>query len=96
MGKQYRSDALAAVHETALGLAEAGVMDKRTMKAFDEMYLLTSGGPNFATTLVTQHIKTLFFDSLQFGEASAFSLVVVILTALVLGAVLFTRSKVEK
>ena len=39
MGKQYRSDALAAVHETALGLAEAGVMDKRTMKAFDEMCL---------------------------------------------------------
>lgn len=39
MGKQYRSNALAAVHETALGLAEAGVMDKRTMKAFDEMCL---------------------------------------------------------
>jgi putative transcriptional regulator len=27
------------VHETALGLTEAGVMDKRTMKAFDEMCL---------------------------------------------------------
>jgi putative transcriptional regulator len=39
MGKTYRSDALAAVHEAALGLAEAGVMDKRTMKAFDEMCL---------------------------------------------------------
>jgi putative transcriptional regulator len=39
MGKQYRSDARAAVHETALCLAEAGVMDKRTMKAFDEMCL---------------------------------------------------------
>ena len=39
MGKKYRSDALAAVHETALGLTEAGVMDKRTMKAFDEMCL---------------------------------------------------------
>ena len=39
MGKQYRSDPRAAVHETALGLAEAGVMDKRTMKAFDEMCL---------------------------------------------------------
>ena len=38
MGKRYKSDALAAVHETALGLAEAGVMDKRTMKAFDEIY----------------------------------------------------------
>jgi putative transcriptional regulator len=39
MGKQYRSDALAAAHETALGLHEAGVMDKRTMKAFGEMCL---------------------------------------------------------
>ena len=39
MGKQYRSDALAAVHETAAGLAEIGVVDKQTMKAFDEMCL---------------------------------------------------------
>lgn len=39
MGKQYRGNALAAVHETALGLVEAGVMDKRTMKTFDEMCL---------------------------------------------------------
>jgi putative transcriptional regulator len=39
MGKQYESDALAAVHETALGLADAGVLNKRTMKTFDEMCL---------------------------------------------------------
>jgi len=39
MPKKYRSDALAAVHETALGLAAAGVMGKRTMKAFDAMCL---------------------------------------------------------
>ncbi len=39
MSKRYRSAALAAVHETALGLSEAGVMNKRTMKAFDEMCL---------------------------------------------------------
>jgi putative transcriptional regulator len=39
MGKRYRSDALAAVHETALGLRDAGVMGKRTMRAFDEMCL---------------------------------------------------------
>ena len=39
MSKQYRSDALAAVHETAAGLYEAGVTDKQTMKAFDEMCL---------------------------------------------------------
>jgi putative transcriptional regulator len=39
MGKQYKSDALAAVHETALGLTEADVLDKRTMKVFDELCL---------------------------------------------------------
>jgi putative transcriptional regulator len=30
---------MAAVHETALGLDEAGVLDKQTMKAFDDMCL---------------------------------------------------------
>ena len=30
---------MAAVHETALGLDEAGVLDKQTMKAFDHMCL---------------------------------------------------------
>ncbi len=39
MGKQFRSDALASVHETAAGLAEAALLDKQTMKAFDAMCL---------------------------------------------------------
>lgn len=39
MTKRYKSEALAAVHETALGLTEAGVIAKRTMRAFDEMCL---------------------------------------------------------
>jgi multiple sugar transport system permease protein len=63
------------------------------VKAFDEMYLLTRGGPNDATTLVSQHVKTLFFDSLRLGPGSAFSLVVVVVVALVLGVFLFIRSR---
>ena len=39
MTKRYKSEALAAAHETAYGLTEAGVMAKRTMRAFDEMCL---------------------------------------------------------
>ena len=39
MAKRYRSDALAAIHETAQGLHDAGVMDKRTMKTLDAMCL---------------------------------------------------------
>ena len=39
MGEQYKSEPIAAAHETALGLTEAGVLAKRTMKLFDEMCL---------------------------------------------------------
>ena len=39
MAKQYKSDTLAAAHETALGLTEAGVMAKRTMRVFDDLCL---------------------------------------------------------
>jgi putative transcriptional regulator len=39
MPKRYRSDALAAVHEVAHGLAEAGTMDKRSLRDFDTLCL---------------------------------------------------------
>ena len=39
MVRRNKSDAIAAVHETAQGLRDAGVMAKHTMKAFDEMCL---------------------------------------------------------
>ena len=36
---QYRSSLMASIHETAEGLHSAGVMDKRTMREFDELCL---------------------------------------------------------
>ncbi len=39
MTKQYKSEALAAAHEAAMDMVEAGVMSKQTMKVFDEMCL---------------------------------------------------------
>ncbi|MCA3367551.1 MAG: DNA-binding transcriptional regulator [Roseomonas sp.] len=39
MPKRYRSDALAAVHEIAQGLAEAGAMGKRSLRDFDALCL---------------------------------------------------------
>ena len=39
MKKQSRSDIAASVHETAEGLYEVGLMDKRTMREFDELCL---------------------------------------------------------
>ena len=37
--KTYKSDAFAAVHETASGMFDAGVIDKTTMRRFDESCL---------------------------------------------------------
>lgn len=39
MRKQYRNPLMASIHETAEGLHAAGVMDKRTMREFDELCL---------------------------------------------------------
>lgn len=39
MAKQYRSDALAAIHETMEALHEVGAIDKQTMRDFDETCL---------------------------------------------------------
>ena len=39
MAKQYRSAAMASIHETAEGLHAAGVMDRQTMRRFDEACL---------------------------------------------------------
>lgn len=35
----YNSEAAAAIHETAAGLYEAGIIDKQTMREFDETCL---------------------------------------------------------
>ncbi|HVY91703.1 MAG TPA: DNA-binding transcriptional regulator [Bryobacteraceae bacterium] len=39
MKRQYRSPLMASVHETAEGLHAAGVMDRQTMREFDELCL---------------------------------------------------------
>ncbi len=39
MTKQYSSPVMASIHETAEGLHAAGIMDKQTMRKFDEACL---------------------------------------------------------
>lgn len=39
MTKQYRSPAMVSIHEAAADLHAAGVLDKRTMRTFDEVCL---------------------------------------------------------
>ena len=39
MAKEYKSDVMASIHETAEGLHSAGLMDKQTLREFDELCL---------------------------------------------------------
>jgi multiple sugar transport system permease protein len=63
------------------------------VKAFDEIFLLTRGGPNDATELISLYIRTIFFDSLQYGYASALSVLVVLATIVLAGAGIFMRRR---
>ena len=65
MPTRYKSDALAAAHEIAQGLARAGVMATRTMKAFDAMCLApaTRHGLSRPSTGVVRAVGTRNVDA---------------------------------
>lgn len=46
MNKQYRSPQLGSIHETAEGLHAAAVMDKRTMREFEDRALSIRKAPH--------------------------------------------------
>lgn len=53
MAKQYRSDAMAAIHETMEALHDVGAIDKQTIRDFDESCLTT------ARTIPAEDIRAL-------------------------------------
>lgn len=63
------------------------------VKAFDEMYLLTGGGPGDATTLVSLHIRGVFFDQLKLGYGAAFSVAVMVGIVAVVGLAVLVRRR---
>jgi multiple sugar transport system permease protein len=64
-----------------------------SIKAFDEMFLLTGGGPNGATNLISLDIRSQFFDRLDFGYAAAESIVVVVATLIIVGSAVLIRRR---
>jgi multiple sugar transport system permease protein len=72
-------------------LAVALVRLVMSIKAFDEMYLLTRGGPGEATNLISLYIRALFFDRLAFGPAAALSISIVAVTCAVVGGAVAAR-----
>jgi multiple sugar transport system permease protein len=61
-------------------------------KAFDEMYVLTQGGPENATSLVSLYIRTVVFDQLKLGYGAAVSVLVIVAVAVALGLVALGRA----
>lgn len=66
------------------------------VKAFDEMYLLTFGGPGTATTVITIYLRSVFFDSFEYGYGAALSVTVVLLVVAVLLLLFLVQSVVRK
>jgi multiple sugar transport system permease protein len=66
-------------------LAVAAIRLVMCVKAFDEMYLLTKGGPDGATNMVSLYIRTVFFDGLELGYGAAFGLMVVLAVLAIAG-----------
>lgn len=76
--------------------AVAGIRFLMSLKAFDEMYLLTGGGPGDATKLLTLHIRDVFFDQLRLGYGSAYSVAVVLAIGVIIGIAYGARRSVGR
>jgi multiple sugar transport system permease protein len=48
-----------------------------SFKVFDEVYLLTSGGPGTSTELINLHLYKVFFEQNQLGYGALLSLAVI-------------------
>jgi multiple sugar transport system permease protein len=73
-------------------LTAAAIRLVMSVKAFDEMFLLTHGGPGNATNLISLHIRTIFFDRLEFGYGAALGVAVIVVFA-VLGGLYLALSR---
>ncbi len=53
------------------------------VKVFDEMYLLTFGGPGDATTVISIYLRSVIFDRFDYGYGAALSLTVLLIMLVV-------------
>lgn len=76
-------------------LVAAGIRVIMGVKVFDEMFLLTHGGPGTATTVVSIYIRNVFFGDVALGYGAALSVLVVLLVLATLVAGTGTRRLVR-
>jgi len=67
-----------------------------SLKVFDQMYIMTAGGPNFATRSILQYVYDEGFTNFRVGYASAISVlffIVVLLVSVVWFAIVRSQEK---
>ncbi|MBI3503577.1 MAG: sugar ABC transporter permease [Proteobacteria bacterium] len=65
-------------------------------KAFDQVFLLTSGGPGTATELLSLHLNRVFFEQNQLGYGSMLSLAIIGVIAGSLGVSRWTAVRADR
>ena len=65
-------------------------------KAFDQVFLLTSGGPGTATELLSLHLNRVFFEQNQLGYGSMLSLAIIATIAATLGVGRWAALRMER
>ena len=65
-------------------------------KAFDQVFLLTSGGPGTSTELLSLHLNRVFFEQNQLGYGSMLSLAIIATIAATLGVGRWAALRMER
>lgn len=66
-----------------------------SLLAFEDVYIMTQGGPGFSSTTVVLGAYTKAFKEQNFGQAMAMSVIILILTLLITGFVNHMKTKRE-
>lgn len=66
-----------------------------SLRIFDMVYVMTGGGPNHATEMVSTHMFTRTFKGMQFGYGSAMAVVLTVMCLLCAGVINGVFKKLE-
>ena len=85
---------LPSIRPLILFVLAVRVMD--AFRFFDQIYVLTSGGPGTATETITMYTYALAFRLLEIGKASALGVLTLLVSASLIGAMIAVMYRREK
>ena len=66
-----------------------------SLLAFDDVYMLTQGGPGYSSFTVVLGIYTKAFREQNFGQAMAMSVILCIMTLIITSIVYYIQNRIE-